>query len=419
MTAKELRTARADVLMKAKAILNADSVTDEQMAQVDAMHAEADAIMAKVERIERSDRLTAELNETFAARVDAAPAAARAGVSRDPAEARADAAAREGRVLRAHLLGNVASLPEADRALFAAGLNRFNATTNGQSTTNAAGGYTIAPEWSNELLVAMKAFGGMRQVARIYSTASGASLPFPTLDDTAQTGSIVSENTQITQDTDLTFGNVTMGAYTYKTGLMTVSLQLLNDSAFDFNAVVRDAMARRLATIQNSHFTTGTGSSQPQGVVVGAASGKVGATGQTLTVITDDLIDLEHSVDPAYRPGARFMMNDSSFKVIKKLKDSQNRPLFLPGFTVGAADTILGYPISINQDVAVMAANAKSILFGNFSNYIVRDVVGVEMVVLRERFADYLQVGYIAFQRSDGKLVSAASPIKYYANSAT
>jgi HK97 family phage major capsid protein len=104
---------------------------------------------------------------------------------------------------------------------------------------------------------------------------------------------------------------------------------------------------------------------------------------------------------------------------VKNLKDSQNRPLFLPGLTVGAPDQLYGYPISINQDMPAMAANAKSILFGNFNNYIIRDVVGVQMMVLRERFADFLQVGYIAFQRSDGKLVSAASPIKYYANSAT
>lgn len=416
MTAKELRTARADILMKAKAILNAENVTDEQMAEVDRMHAEADALMARIERIERSDSLTADLNDAFAARVDGAPRAARVAVSNDPAEARAVAIARENRVLRAYLAGTVRALSDEDREHFASRRGQIQAA---QSTSNTAGGYTIAPEWSGELLIAMKAYGGMRQVARVISTESGASLPFPTLDDTAQSGSIISENTQITADTDLTFGSVSLGSFTYKTGLLLVSLQLLNDSAFDIDSVVRNAMATRLARKQNADFTTGGGTTLPFGVVTGAASGKVGANGQTLSVITDDLIDLEHSVDPAYRQGARFMMHDSSFKVVKKLKDSQGRPLFLPGFTVGAPDTILGYPVSINQDVAVMAASAKSILFGNFQNYIIRDVIGVQMMVLRERFADYLQVGYIAFQRSDGRLVSAASPIKYYANSAT
>jgi HK97 family phage major capsid protein len=420
MTSKELRTQRADLVMKAKAIVDLPEANEEQIAQADAMFADAEKIMARVERMEKADRLSAELNAAFAAQVDRAPAAAQAAVSRDPAQARVEAVARESRIMTAYLRGKVQSLSEEEQGIFASRMGQIMATTNGQGTSNSMGGYTIAPEWSNELMIAMKAFGGMRAVARIIQTDSGASLPFPTLDDTAQSGSIISENTQITQDTDLTFNNVTLGSFTYKTGLLTVSLQLLNDSAFDFDSVVRSAMARRLAVKQNSDFTIGAGTTLPFGVVTGAASGKVGLTGQTTTFIFDDIVDLVHSVDPVYRPGSRFMMRDSTYAyAVKNLKDSQNRPLFLPGLTVGAPDQLYGYPISINQDMPAMAANAKSILFGNFNNYIIRDVVGVQMMVLRERFADFLQVGYIAFQRSDGKLVSAASPIKYYANSAT
>jgi HK97 family phage major capsid protein len=420
MGSKELRAQRADLIMKAKAIVNLDGATDEQLVQADAMLAEAAKLMARVEQIEKADRLSAELNEAFAAQTERAPEAARTAVSRDPAEARAAACAREARIMTAYLRGNVRTLSEDEQGLFASRMGQIVATTNGQSTTNGMGGYTIAPEWSNELMIAMKAFGGMRAVSRIISTDSGASLPFPLLDDTAQSGSIISENTQITQDTDLTFTNATLGSFTYKTGLLTVSLQLLNDSAFDFDSVVRDAMARRLAVKQNTDFTTGAGTTLPFGVVVGAAQGKVGASGQTASMIFDDVVDLVHSVDPAYRAGSRWMMNDSTYAyLVKNLKDQQDRPLFLPGYTVGAPDQLYGYPISINQAMASLGTSNKPVLFGNFSHYIIRDVVGVQMMVLRERFADYLQVGYIAFQRSDGKLVSAASPIKYYQNAAS
>src|SRR3546814_4493645 len=102
----------------------------------------------------------------------------------------------------------------------------------------------------------------------------------------------------------------------------------------------------------------------PNGLITAATVGKTGTTGQTLTVIYDDLVDLEHSVDPAYREGGNcsFMMADGSVKTIKKIKDSQGRPIFIPGYDPannGKLDTLLGYPIKINQSVAVMAAHAK------------------------------------------------------------
>jgi HK97 family phage major capsid protein len=150
----------------------------------------------------------------------------------------------------------------------------------------------------------------------------------------------------------------------------------------------------------------------------------VGTTGQTLTVIADDLIDLIHSVDPAYRENGvcSFMMNDASLKVIRKLKDTTGRPIFMPGYdglSGPMADSVLGHSVTINQDVAVMAANAKSILFGDFSNYYVRDVMGATLF----RFDDsaYIklgQIGFLMWMRSGGNLLDA-NAIKYYQNSAS
>ena len=155
-----------------------------------------------------------------------------------------------------------------------------------------------------------------------------------------------------------------------------------------------------------------------------STSGKVGTTGQTTTVIYDDLIDLQHSIDPAYRPGAQFMFHDNSLKVIRKIKDSQNRPIFVPGYESGSPggvpDSILGNGFQINQDMAQMAANAKSILFGALNKYKLRMVKDVTMLRLVERYADQLQVAFILFLRADGRLLDAGTnPVKYYQNSAT
>ena len=133
--------------------------------------------------------------------------------------------------------------------------------------------------------------------------------------------------------------------------------------------------------------------------------------------------DLVYSVDPAYRPNARWMLADASMAVIRKLVDSQSRPLWEPSVQAGQPDTILGYPVVINQSVATMAASAKSILFGDFSRYIIRDVSGIQLVRMDERYADYLQVGFYAFQRTGGRLLApnttTYNPVKYYSNSAS
>jgi HK97 family phage major capsid protein len=408
MQSKTLRQERAKLVLDARALINKESATAEDQAKCDEMLVKAEALKAQIDRIERAEAMEAELAATRQAQAAENPDA-------PSADQAADIAARERRIIVAYLRGAMQTLPDADRAHFA---QRFNATAM-NTGSGAAGGYTIAPEFAAELLIVMKLQGGVRAVARNIKTATGATLPWPTMDDTAQVATIINENTQITEDTELTFGQVSIGAFTYKSGVLLISLQLLQDSAFDFDTVIRDAIAGRFVRGQNAHFTNGTGTGQPQGVVTAAVSGKVGTTGQTTSVITDDLVDLEHSVDPVYRRGASYMMNDSSFKVLKKLKDTMGRPLFLPGFTVGSFDTILGYPVVVNQDMANMAANAKSILFGNFNNYLIRDTLEIQMMVLRERYADYLQVGYIAFSRADGKLISASTPIKYYANSAT
>ncbi len=201
-------------------------------------------------------------------------------------------------------------------------------------------------------------------------------------------------------------------------------MELIQDSAIDVIGYVIDRLATRIARIQNTHFTVGAGTTLPLGVVPAASVGKTGATGTATTITYDDLVDLKHSVNRAYRSGAAYMLNDLSVAVVSKLKDTTGRPIWVPGdvesIVNGRPDTLCGHPLIINDDVAVMAANAKSVAFGDFKKYTIRDVANTTVI---RRFDDSAfalnnQVGFCGWQRTGGALLDTAA-VKVFQNSAT
>jgi HK97 family phage major capsid protein len=288
----------------------------------------------------------------------------------------------------------------------------------------AEGGYTVASEVAAQLLDAVKEFGGMREAATVIRTSKGNPLSWPTSDATNEIGEQIAENGSST-DADTTFGTVGVPVHKFSSKVITVPFELLQDSELDIESIVNGRLGVRIARITNTKFTTGTGTNESRGILTASAVGKTGATGQTLTVTYDDLVDLQHSVDPAYRKlGAGFMLHDSSLKVIRKIKDSQGRPIFVPGYETGvpggAPDELLGDAVIVNQDMPVMAANAKSILFGYLKGYVIRDALDVTLF----RFADSVfarkgQVGFLAWARSGGNYTDVGASLRHYANSAT
>jgi HK97 family phage major capsid protein len=298
------------------------------------------------------------------------------------------------------------------------------------TTTGSEGGYTVPTEVANQVLDALKAYGGMRAVATVIRTATGVDMNFPTSDGTSETGELLAQNASAAA-ADITFGVKTLSVYKYSSKIVAVPIELLQDSNADIETFIRNRLVTRLGRITNTHFTTGTGSGQPQGIVGVAGSGKVGTTGQTATVIYNDLVDVQHSIDPAYRaPGnCRWMMNDASVKIIRKIVDGNSRPIFVPGYEFalptdgkagGIPDSLLGDPVQVNQDVATMAANAKSILYGDFSYYTIRDALDVQMFRFTDSvYASKGQVGFLAFLRAGGQFVDVGGSVKYYQNSAT
>jgi len=311
-------------------------------------------------------------------------------------------------------------LKGGDSALTAADWTEIRNTMS--TTTGSQGGYTVQSDVASILFDALKDYSGVRQVATIIQTDMGNSLSFPTSDGTSETGELIAQNTTATA-ADPTFGTAALDVYKFSSKIIAVPFELLQDSNIDIEAFINRRFADRLGRVTNTYFTTGTGTSQPRGVVTGATLGKTGTTGQTTSVIFDDLVDLVHAVDPEYRKGdCCFMMNDASLKVIRKIKDSQNRPIFLPGYEgLGGAmgDNLLGYRVCLNQDVATMAANAKSILFGDFSNYLIRDVMQPTLFRFEDSaYAKLGQVGFLMWHRAAGNLLDSKS-VYYYANSAT
>jgi len=291
------------------------------------------------------------------------------------------------------------------------------------TTTGSEGGFTVPTEVVKMVVEALKEFGGMREVAEIITTDSGNAQNWPGSDGTAEEGEIVGENAAAGSG-DITFTNTALAIYKYSSKKVALPIELIQDSAVDVVAFVINRLATRLGRITNRHYSNGTGTGQPWGIVNRASSGKVGLTGQTATVIYDDIADLFYSVNRAYRRKGSWSFADTSLRNLRKLKDTGGRPIFTPGYEAGitqdAPDLLMGKPITINDDVPAMAANAKSILFGDHKSYVIRDVKGSYSL---RRFDDSAfalngQVGFCGWLRTGGNLLDTTA-VKYYQNSAT
>jgi HK97 family phage major capsid protein len=311
-----------------------------------------------------------------------------------------------------------------------------NGIRNAQSTTTTQGGYLVPQGFSAQLEEAKKWFGGIEGTVGKFTTASGNPWPWPTLNDTTNKGRIIGQNVQVTE-TDLAFNQVTFNAYIGSSDLILVPSALMEDSYFDLDGLVAQLLGTRLGRLYNNKCTVGSGVGEPTGIVTAAITAGNGyqfPVGNTTGITYASLVNVEHSVDPAYRygPASAWMFSDAQLKVIKLLVDGNNRPLWQPGLSasfregagvdlVASKATILDHPYYINQDMASPAASAYSLLFGDMSCFKVREVAGGTTVLrLVERYADYAQIGFLGFQRFDSNLIdSGTHPLATGQNSAS
>ena len=283
--------------------------------------------------------------------------------------------------------------------------------TNPQTTSDSAGGYTIPEGWTSELDWAKQFIGEVESVARVFSTATGNTLPIPKVNDTAVDAELQTEGSATTV-ADMTFGNTDLSAYTYST-LVKVSKQLLQDEEVNLIGYLTELLGQRIARKTNAALTTGDGSSKPNGIITAATVGKTAASATAIT--HEELIDLYYSVDPAYRMGTScyYMMNDAVHAAVRKLGLTAAENFNPITFANDGTMFILGKEVKINQDMAsAITTGNKTILFGDFSGYAVRVAGGINVLRMDERYADELNVGFIAYKRVDGDLISAGAPLK-------
>lgn len=287
------------------------------------------------------------------------------------------------------------------------------------------GGALVPEDFMAELIKSLADYGPLNDanIVRQIVTSTGAAMPWPTVDDTGNKGALIDENTQVTEQA-ITFNTKTLNAYKFTTRLVLVANELLQDSAIDVEAEVRRLLDERIGRIFNEKFTVGTGSDEPQGLVTAATLGVTAASTSAFTA--DEIIDLEHSVDPAYRrdPSCRWMFNDTTLKTIRKLKDGDGNYLWQPAdVRAGAPASLLGHPYSVNQDMDSIegqspSGDARPIVFGAFNRFVVRMVRMLAIRRLDERYADYDQVGFVGFTRADSELVDTAA-VKYLKGAST
>lgn len=417
-TIKELREKSTELVGKARAKMEeikadtSEARAKEIETEHDAIMADYDANEAAIERLEASEARASRLAaaEERQRRTPADPRRPTGETEDQPNPDAAKKLAADRRAAFANYLRYGVEGMEPEQRKF---LQRNpDAEQRAQGVAVPTGGGFLAPDsYMPELIKSMALWGPMldEAIVRRMVTASGNAIPWPTMDDTSNTGARIAENTQVSL-AEIAFGVKTLNAYKYTSGVVLVASELLQDSAIDVEAVVNAAMGERIGRIGNTELTAGTGASMPNGLMAAAGAGAMAAS--ATAIVFDDLINLEHSVDPAYRadPSCRWTFADSTLKAIRKLKDGEGRYIWQPAdVQAGAPRSILGYPYSINQAVDAIATGVKSVAFGAFNKYVTRIVNQVAIRRLTERYADYDQVGFIGFARLDGNLMDTGA----------
>lgn len=271
-----------------------------------------------------------------------------------------------------------------------------------QIGTDTEGGYLVPDEFERTLVEALEEENIFRSLANVITTSTGdRKIPVVASKGTA---SWVDEEGTI-PDSDDSFGQVSIGAYKLGT-LIKVSEELLNDSVFNLESYISKEFARRIGSKEEEAFFTGDGSGKPTGILAATGGAQLGVTTAGATAITiDEVLDLFYSLKAPYRNKAVFLMNDATVKAIRKLKDGQGQYLWQPSIQAGTPDTILNRPLYTSSFVPTIEAGAKTITFGDLSYYWVADRQGRVFKRLNELYAVTGQVGFVATQRVDGKLI--------------
>ena len=412
MSKTELQEKRGRLVTQAReALEEIKKNTDEARAkELDTRH---DTIMAELDTLDatiaREDRVAA---------AEAREAEERAKIAKqrpnpDDGESRAEdePAKLEYREVFRKIISGVqpGEMSPEERAILKKGVSELRVQSK---ASDAAGMYSVPVTLAGFIIKSMADWGPMYDpgICSELNTSSGEQINIPTVDDTAVGVVKHVEGTALTDDggSDVTLGQKRLDAYMFDTEFIRWSIELSQDSTINWEPFLGELLGERLGRRANTELTTGDGSGDPNGIVTASSLGVTAASATAFTY--DELFDLEHSVDPAYRrsPKARFMFADGTLKVLRKLKDGEGRYIWNAGDTTkGVAATLNGRNYSINQAMAAVATGNKSIIFGDFGKYYVRKVGAPIIGVMRERF--WPDLGIAGLIRFDGELGDTAA----------
>lgn len=414
---KTLREQMANAATEARSLLDqaAKEKDPARAADLEKQHdkamADFDAISAKVDREAKLSDVEKRLNESAEAEARSRRESKRPGAEAGEAVMGGDFTYRTAFHEYLRAAGQKSDMPAEARAVLEQGYSKME--SRAQTTAVAAGGYTVPQELANILTQSMLAWGPMYDpgVTTEIVTAGGGVITMPTVNDTTSVVVKHTEGTTLTDDggSDVVFGEKRLEAYPFNTEWLRVSKELVDDSIFNMEQLLGSLLGERLGRRANLELTTGDGTGDPNGIVTASSLGKTAAAVAAIT--WDEVLDLEHSVDPAYRvgPRVRYMFNDSTLLALRKLKDGDGNYLWQMGnVQAGIPPTFNGRAYSINQAMASLGTGNKVMLFGDFSKYYVRKV-GTPLIGAisdKDFWPGFGIAGYIRF---DGELADTAA----------
>ncbi len=431
---RKIREERASVYNGMTAVLekldSGTELTVEDRAAFDQGEARLQVLDGDLDRVLKAQKREAGRNEVAETR----------GISRDLADAGDPYQLAWSKWFRR----GVAGLRQEEREILERGETRDSGPLGTTAGTSAGdGGYMIPQGFWQNLQIALKAYGGLLNVCRIVKTDSGNEMPWPPQNPTAIVGSYITENNQLGSQ-DFSFGQGIMYAWTITSNVILASLQIINDSAFDVDSFVTDRMGEAIGRKIGAELHTGSGSSALTGVHQALSSfSQVDsggyyqpansetaywlAKGTTATatlankmISFNSVNQMVHSIDPAYRASGRatFVCNDTTLTNLRAMTDAYDHPLWQPNVQVGSdGDRLYGYPYLVDQNspsVSSTGGTAGGLYFGDFQTaMVVRQVNMAGSMRLTERYADYLQVGYLGYVRMDSQPNDLRAVVEY------
>ncbi|GFI09789.1 hypothetical protein IMSAGC007_02256 [Lachnospiraceae bacterium] len=381
----ELREKRAKAWEAAKAFLDSKRGGDgllsaEDTATYEKMEQEVVDLGKEIERLERQAAIDAELNKPVSEPITNKP-------NNNP-----DGEEKKGRATDRY------------KKTFWNAMRRknfYDVENALQVGTDSEGGYLVPDEFEHTLVEALEEENFFRSIATVIQTSSGdRKIPVVA---TKGTASWIDEEGAYPESDD-SFGQVSIGAYKVAT-MLKVSDELLNDSVFDLEAYISKEFGRRIGAKEEEAFFTGDGKGKPTGIFNAAGGASDGVTTAAANITFDDVMDLFYAVKSPYRKKAVWVLNDTTVKALRKLKDNNGNYIWQPSVQAGQPDMILNRPYHTSAYVPEVAAGAKVMAFGDFSYYWIADRQGRSFKRLNELFAANGQVGFLASQRVDGKLI--------------